>query len=218
MQPRSGAQSDAARTSSNHGTNHSAAEELADIGAWIRDNAWQLAKEWSQVADQRFPTRAQVHDPFLRFGEIPAFLAAVAHAIERAGMPNAIPQDAYQDPELREAAALHARHRTAAGFARRELLDEFVLLREVLWNALHTTFGQLPPGPDRTINLVLDAVLVAAADQFFAELTDVLVHRAERDALTGLLNRQAFHERVEQELARAERHHRPGVQVCHSPV
>jgi diguanylate cyclase (GGDEF)-like protein len=48
-------------------------------------------------------------------------------------------------------------------------------------------------------------VIVEAADQFFAELTEALVRRAERDALTDLYNRQAFHDRLGREMARARR-------------
>jgi diguanylate cyclase (GGDEF)-like protein len=54
--------------------------------------------------------------------------------------------------------------------------------------------------------MLLDGVIVEAADQFFAELTEALVRRAERDPLTDLYNRQTFHDKLGRELARARRY------------
>lgn len=180
--------------------------QLHRVARWIREHAWYLSAQWSDATHRHMPEGAHITEPFLRFGEIPAFIAALAHAIDRIASGRLV--DVYRDEDLRSAATHHARHRLAAGYDRRDLLDEFVLLRDVLWIAMHTTFGHLAPDAERTLNRAIDAVMVATADEFFIQLTDDLVHRAEHDALTGLLNRQAFRDKVQLELARARRHGR----------
>jgi diguanylate cyclase (GGDEF)-like protein len=182
--------------------------ELVRAAAWIRNHAWSLADVWTETTRHHLRSPAVLPDKLAQFGEVPAFLGALAHAIER-GMHRDAPDSACSDEDLRRAAAVHARQRQAAGFTQRDLLVEFVLLRDVLWDGLHNELGQLSAPTERSINHVLDALLVAATDQFLSELTTDLAMRADRDGLTGLLNRQAFHDRVSQELARAERHGRP---------
>jgi diguanylate cyclase (GGDEF)-like protein len=97
--------------------------------------------------------------------------------------------------------------RAEAGYDQRELLSEFAALRRVLWGHFSTQNASHRPSfeGERIINLLLDTVVVEAADQFFAELTDALVRRAERDPLTDLYNRQAFHDKLGREMARAQR-------------
>ena len=180
--------------------------QLHHVARWIREHAWYLSAQWSEATRTQLPDDTRISEPFLRFGEIPAFIAALAHAIDRLAAGRSV--DVYRDPDLQSAATQHARHRIAAGFERRDLLDEFVLLRDVLWVAMHATFGHLAPEAERTVNRAIDAVMVATADEFFVQMTDDLARRADHDALTGLLNRQAFRDRVKLEIARAQRHGR----------
>jgi diguanylate cyclase (GGDEF)-like protein len=202
-------------------------DELRSIAGRIRSEAWELAERWSVVAAQSAPASApRAGEQLTRFGEIPAFLAALAHHLERIGDGDptltamaAAPSDAGEldtasafvlpvsDDGLRAAAIEHARTRAAAGYDQRDMLAEFVALRRVLWEHFAGTGAAERPTfeGERIVNLLLDTVIVEAADQFFAELTDALVRRAERDALTDLYNRQAFHDKLGRELARARR-------------
>ncbi len=200
------------------------ADELRAIATRIRTDAWELAERWSRVSAQTTPPGAAVRggEQFARFGEIPAFLAALAHHLERIGdgdpqllavagtlaegsnAEHALP---VTDDGLRAAAIEHARSRAAAGYDQRDMLAEFVALRRVLWEHFADAGAAERPTfqGERIVNLLLDAVIVEAADQFFAELTDALVRRAERDALTDLYNRQAFHDKLGREMSRARR-------------
>lgn len=196
--------------------------ELRAIATRIRSDAWELAERWSIVAAEAAPASVpRAGEQLTRFGEIPAFLAALAHHLDRiaAGDPElsgvaarsdqghpdfALP---VTDDGLRAAAIEHARSRAAAGYDQRDMLAEFVALRRVLWEHFAATGAAERPTfeGERVVNLLLDSVIVEAADQFFAELTDALVRRAERDALTDLYNRQAFHDKLGREMKRARR-------------
>ena len=181
--------------------------ELQAIAARIRSDTWELSERWSVVSAQSTPASTpRAGEQLERFGEIPAFLAALAHHLERIadGDPDL---GAGPDDGLRAAAVEHARSRASAGYDQRDMLAEFVALRRVLWEyfADHGAAERPTFEGERIVNFLLDTVIVEAADQFFAELTDALVRRAERDALTDLYNRQAFHDRLGHELARARR-------------
>jgi diguanylate cyclase (GGDEF)-like protein len=200
--------------------------ELRAIAGRIRTDAWELAERWSVVSAQSAPpSTPRAGEQLTRFGEIPAFLAALAHHLERIGdgdpalatvADNGTESETSDisrfalpltDDGLRAAAIEHAKSRAAAGYDQRDMLAEFVALRRVLWEHFAGTGAAERPTfeGERIVNLLLDTVIVEAADQFFAELTDALVRRAERDALTDLYNRQAFHDKLGREMSRARR-------------
>lgn len=181
--------------------------ELKAMARSIRADTWKLSERWSDLTSETSSAGLISSDKqLIRFGEIPAFLAALAHHLEQADDTNQS-TSTFIDDNLRAAAIEHARARAAAGYDQRELLAEFITLRRVLWE--HFANQELPQRPtfagERVVNLLLDAVIVEAADQFFSELTNELVYKAERDALTELYNRQAFHEKLSRELSRAQR-------------
>ncbi|MBC7460535.1 MAG: diguanylate cyclase [Thermoleophilia bacterium] len=198
-------------------------DELRTIATRIRSNAWELAERWSEVAAHSAPANTpRGGDQLSRFGEIPAFLAALAHHLDRiadddptltgsmravASNDRTAPQNPDSDDGLRAAAIEHAKSRASAGYDQRDMLAEFVALRRVLWEHFAGTGAAERPTfeGERIVNFLLDTVIVEAADQFFSELTDALVRRAERDALTDLYNRQAFHDKLSREMARARR-------------
>ncbi|MCW2928781.1 MAG: sensor histidine kinase response receiver diguanylate cyclase [Thermoleophilia bacterium] len=209
-------------TGSEDTPNPQEAVELRGIASRIRSDAWELAERWSVVAAEHAPASTpRGGEQLTRFGEIPAFLAALAHHLERIadGDPHVIASDSDErrdgsglplpasDDGLRAAAIDHAKARASAGYDQRDMLAEFVALRRVLWEHFAASGAAERPTfeGERIVNLLLDAVVVEAADQFFAELTDALVRRAERDALTDLYNRQAFHDKLGREMARARR-------------
>jgi diguanylate cyclase (GGDEF)-like protein len=196
--------------------------ELRSIATRIRSDAWELAERWSVVAAEAAPASVpRAGEQLTRFGEIPAFLAALAHHLDRLadgdpslGAVTATSSEHHPDfsmpltdDGLRAAAIEHARSRAAAGYDQRDMLAEFVALRRVLWEHFADTGAAVRPTfeGERVVNLLLDSVIVEAADQFFSELTDALVRRAERDALTDLYNRQAFHDKLGREMKRARR-------------
>ncbi len=176
----------------------------------LRDEAWAIIASWLS-ATQDLPSRARMQlspDPLGQglaiVGEMPAFVAALARRLEgSAGGERRLRRVPVVDEALREAARAHARARAHAGFTQRDLLAEFVRLRRVIWEHVRPGAGQ--DGVREHLNQLLDAVLVETADHFFVELTDELTERAERDELTGALNRRAFYEQAQAELNRATR-------------
>ena len=195
--------------------------ELQRIAKRLRSDAWTIAERWSLATEQIAPAaslRAN-GDAVAPFGEVPAFLAALAHALDGAPAPLAAAAAAHglssddaaafdnRDSAVRAAASDHARQRADVGYDQRDMLIEFVALRRVLWEYF-AEFDRPSFAAERTLNSLLDAVIVEAVDQCFAELTDALIRRAERDPLTGLLNRQTFHDRLGREINRARRHGR----------
>ena len=173
---------------------------LYDLARQLRDDTWAIAEQWAAhgvAAPTGPPNGDEAH--WERFGEIPAFLAALAHHLERC--------PATGDAVL-AAARSHAHNRVLAQYTQRELLLEFVALRRVLIDYCMQT-AVTPEHSVRAQGLIhslLDAVIVETTDTFFEELTRNLARRAERDALTGLTNRETFHRRFTRELTRARRH------------
>ncbi len=187
-------------------------DELRDIAARLRTDTWELSERWSRVAAETspLPERLRGGDSLSRFGEIPSFLAALAHFLERTADTDTTGDITLDDASLRAAATEHARLRAAAGYNQRDMLAEFVALRRVLWEHFADSGAADRPTfeGERVVNLLLDGVIVEAADQFFDELTQALVRRAERDPLTELFNRQTFHDKLGREIARARRYDR----------
>jgi diguanylate cyclase (GGDEF)-like protein len=106
----------------------------------------------------------------------------------------------------------HAREREELGFAPREVVTEFLLLRRVLWRFLAPRRSRL--GSEELVAVecrldeTIDRLVVECVGAYFDRATSELADRARRDPLTGLLNHQAFSEELELELERARRYRR----------
>jgi diguanylate cyclase (GGDEF)-like protein len=101
--------------------------------------------------------------------------------------------------------------REAAGFSAREIVQEFLLLRRVMWRFVQT---HVDPTLDARavlrledlLNSILDEVIAECTVIYFDRATQELSERSRRDSLTGLLNHQAFNTRLDEELDRATRY------------
>jgi diguanylate cyclase (GGDEF)-like protein len=104
----------------------------------------------------------------------------------------------------------HARNRESLGFAPREVVTEFLLLRRVLWRYVAGHSADLPSGDmievERRLNDTIDRIVVECVVAYFDRATAELADQARRDPLTGLLNHQAFSDVLAAELERAERY------------
>ncbi len=104
----------------------------------------------------------------------------------------------------------HARQREALGFAPREVVTEFLLLRRVLWRFVAERRAGLESGDvieiERRINDTIDRLVVECVVAYFDRATAELADQARRDPLTGLLNHQAFSEILALEVERARRY------------
>jgi diguanylate cyclase (GGDEF)-like protein len=188
------------------GADIEAPDRLRTVAETLRENAWELSVEAVEegLLTGAVPRLGEL-EPLDRVGDIPAFVGELAREI-------ADPQDERFDGAgpLLELARAHARNREALGFTPREVLMEFLLLRRVLWRALSRQ-PELLEGTDpftvtARLDGAVDMLVVEFAVAFFDRATQALAEQARTDALTGLLNHQAFWGDVATELERAARY------------
>ncbi|MFN2472098.1 MAG: GGDEF domain-containing protein [Gaiellaceae bacterium] len=181
---------------------------LHELTAGLREEAWDLAQ---QVVDQGLatgavPTLATV-DELTRLANMPAFVAELAREIS-----DPQPSRTAAASPLLALAREHARAREQLGFPPREVLEEFLLLRRVLRQALvryRDVLDLADPNPvEDRLDVAFDRLVVECAVAYFDRAMEELAERARRDALTGLLNHQAFWKSVATELERAARYGR----------
>ena len=104
----------------------------------------------------------------------------------------------------------HAREREELGFGPREIVTEFRLLRRVMGRflaqraVLARTEQML--AADRRLDDVIDELVGESVAAYFDRVTADLAYRARADALTALLNHQAFSRQLQLELDRAKRY------------
>jgi diguanylate cyclase (GGDEF)-like protein len=187
---------------------HEQRTPLVELADEIRRSAWDLAVEVVEegLRDDTVPSLGRL-DPLARLDDIPTFIGALGRelvsrdgsAFRRGGALAALARD-------------HAREREALGFAPREVVTEFLLLRRVLWRFLAPRRPSLLPADallaERGLDAAIDRLVVECVGAYFDRATGELADRARRDALTGLLNHQAFTEELELELERARRYRR----------
>ena len=182
--------------------------QLLELAGEIRRSAWDLAVEVVEegLRDDLVPSLDRL-DSLSRLDDIPTFIGALGREIAQS-----------EESGFRHGGALatlareHAREREALGFAPREVVTEFLLLRRVLWRFLAPRRASLDTGDLRTLERrldeTIDRLVVECVGAYFDRATTELADRARRDALTGLLNHQAFSEELELELERARRYRR----------
>lgn len=181
-------------------------DALHRLGAQIRDNAWELALEVIEegLADDTVPSLARV-GRLGQLGDMPTFIVELGREVG--------------DPEpgrLRRGGALaalvrdHAREREALGFAPREIVTEFLLLRRVLWRFVSRSAALREAdevlAAERRLNDTIDRLVAECVVAYFDRATSELAVQARRDPLTELLNHQAFTEDLAHELERARRY------------
>lgn len=179
---------------------------LPALGSELRTQGWELAL---QVVDEGqtddvIPSLARL-GRLAQLGDLPTFIAELGSDLEtpsatrmRAGGP------------LVAIAREHARHREMLGFAPREIVTEFMLLRRVLWRFVASRVPELASGDlieiEQRLNDMIDRLVTECVVAYFDRATSELADQTRRDPLTGLLNRQAFSELLERETERALRY------------
>jgi diguanylate cyclase (GGDEF)-like protein len=181
-------------------------EALAHLAEEIRVDAWDLA--------------LAVVEEGLREDQIPP-LARLGRVGQLADMPTFISELAQQltDPSpdrVRRGSPLaalvrdHAREREALGFAPRDIVTEFLLLRRVLWRYVQQRSAALEAGDvlvlESRLNDAIDQLVTECVVAYFDRATSELAYKARHDPLTDLLNHAAFTRELELELERAERY------------
>ena len=181
---------------------------LQSLAEEIRESSWDLALAYIDEG-LRHDTVASLQrlGQVGQLGNIPTFITELSREL-------ADPQPA----RLRRGGPLaalvrdHAREREALGFAPREIVTEFLLLRRVLWRFVSARAQELTGEEvleaERRLNDSLDLLVAECVVAYFDRATAELAEQARRDPLTTLLNHQAFTQGLEAELERAKRYER----------
>lgn len=179
---------------------------LERLAEEIRLAAQALALEAVEegLAGDEIPSLARLGRPG-QLGDVPAFIDELAHQL---GEPE--PDRLRRGGTLAALVREHARFREALGFAPREVVTEFLLLRRVLWRFVARWTASLQAGDvlviERRLNDTIDRLVTECVVAYFDRATLELAEQARRDALTGLLNHQAFTLGLSLELERAQRY------------
>jgi len=179
---------------------------LSALGADLRAHGWDLSLEVVEegLTDDVVPSLVRL-GRVAQLGDMPTFITELGREVE-----TPMPGRMRVGGPLAAIARDHARQREALGFAPREVVTEFLLLRRVLWRFVADRLAGLESGDvievERRINDTIDRLVVECVVAYFDRATAELAEQARRDPLTGLLNHQAFSDTLEQELERAQRY------------
>jgi diguanylate cyclase (GGDEF)-like protein len=172
----------------------------------VRRRCWELALEVVEegLRDDSIPSLARL-GRVAQLGDIPTFVSELGREVERPDRNRLRVGGA-----LAGVAREHARTREALGFAPREVVTEFLLLRRVLWRFVASRAGAFADGElieaQRRLNDPIDRLVVECVVAYFDRATAELAEQARCDRLTGLLNNQAFSDELRLELERARRY------------
>jgi diguanylate cyclase (GGDEF)-like protein len=186
---------------------------LVELAEEIRRSAWDLAVEVVEegLRDDTVPSLERL-DALARLDDIPSFIGALGREIAQPD-GDRVPHGGLLATLVRD----HAREREELGFAPREVVTEFLLLRRVLTRFLAPRRPTLGSDEavvvERRLDEAIDRLVVECVGAYFDRATSELADRARRDPLTGLLNHQTFSDELELELERARRYRRELVVV-----
>ena len=179
---------------------------LSALGADLRAHGWELALQVVDegLTDDVIPSLVRL-GRVAQLGDMPTFITELGREVE-----TPMPGRMRVGGPLAAIARDHARQREALGFAPREVVTEFLLLRRVLWRYVAEHLAGLESGDvieiERRINDTIDRLVVECVVAYFDRATAELAEQARRDPLTGLLNHQAFSDMLELEVDRAQRY------------
>ena len=185
-----------------------AATPLQELASAIEAGAWDLAVATVEegLRDDQVPSLQRL-GRLGQLGDMPTFIAELGRELaeprpERLRLGSALAVQARE----------HARGREALGFAPREIVVEFLILRRVLWRFVSERAASLGPEEflvvERRLNDTIDRLVAECVVAYFDRATSELAHEARHDQLTGLLHHQAFTRELDLELQRAARYER----------
>ena len=179
---------------------------LSLLGSELRANGWELALEVIEegLLDDVMPSLGRL-GRISQLGDMPTFITELGREVERP-----MPERMRVGGPLAAIVRDHARQREELGFAPREVVTEFLLLRRVLWRFVADHLTGLERGDvievERRLNDTIDRLVVECVVAYFDRATGELADQVRRDPLTGLLNHQAFSDVLELEAERALRY------------
>ena len=179
---------------------------LARLAAELRSFGWELAVGVVEEGLQNDTVASLARlDRASQLGNMPTFISELAQELAE---PQ--PDRLRRGSPLSVLAREHAREREALGFAPREIVTEFLLLRRVLWRFVSQRTAEFDAGDvllvERRLNDTIDRLVAECVVAYFDRATSELSYQARHDPLTDLLNHQAFTRELELELERARRY------------
>ena len=179
---------------------------LEALASAVQAHAWDLALAVIEegLRDDQLPSLQRLGQVG-QLGDMPTFIAELAGELLQ---PQ--PERLRIGSPLAAQAREHARDREALGFAPREIVTEFLVLRRVLWRFVSDSAADLDTDDvllvERRLNDTIDRLVAECVVAYFDRATSELAHQARHDQLTGLLHHQAFIRELEVEVARARRY------------
>jgi diguanylate cyclase (GGDEF)-like protein len=179
---------------------------LQELAEAIEQEAWPLAVATVEegLRDDQLPSLQRL-GRLGQLGDMPTFIAELAR-----GLVEPSPERLRVGSPLAAQARDHAREREALGFAPREIVTEFLVLRRVLWRFVSERAADLGKDEvlivERRLNDTIDRLVTECVVAYFDRATSELAREASHDQLTGLLHHQAFVGELEGEVERAARY------------
>ena len=179
---------------------------LEELAAEIEASAWELALAVVDEAlvDDQIPSLQRL-GRLGQLGDMPTFICELSRELV-----DPRPERMRPGSPLAAQTRAHAQQREALGFAPREIVTEFLLLRRVLWAFVARRSGELGReemlAVEQRLNATVDRLVTECVVAYFDRATSELAHQARHDQLTGLLHHQAFVRELELELERATRY------------
>jgi diguanylate cyclase (GGDEF)-like protein len=179
---------------------------LKALAAEVEASAWDLAVAVVEegLQDEQVPSLQRL-GRLGQLGDMPTFILELGRELAD---PRS--ERVRRGSQLAAQAREHARQREALGFAPREIVTEFLVLRRVLWRFVSERAQALGQdgllAAEQRLNPGIDRLIAECVAAYFDRATSELAHEARHDQLTGLLHHQAFTNELEAELVRAKRY------------
>jgi len=181
-------------------------ESLAHLADEIRADAWELALAVvaEGLRDDTIPPLGRL-GRIGQLGDMPTFIGELAEHLLHPS-----PERLHRGSQLAALVRDHAREREALGFAPRDIVTEFLVLRRVLWRLVRDRSAMLEASDvfvlEERVHDVIDSLVTECVVAYFDRATSELSYKARHDALTDLLNHASFTRELELELERAKRY------------
>jgi diguanylate cyclase (GGDEF)-like protein len=179
---------------------------LVQLADELRAEAWDLALAVVEegLRDDAIPPLARL-GRLGQLGDMPTFIAELAEHLLH---PK--PERLHRGSPLAALVRDHAREREALGFAPRDIVTEFLVLRRVLWRLVLDRSTAWDAKDvfvlEERLHDVIDSLVTECVVAYFDRATSELSYQARHDALTDLLNHVSFTRELELELERAKRY------------
>lgn len=135
------------------------AEPHVAVASVLQRNARTIIDRWCMLAQTKEPSAARAHHVVLR-DELPAFLQAIADALESDGAPNAEPH---------RKASEHGIQRWENGWSVTELVRDYQLLRLVILESLEENLGRpLFYREVMAVGVMIDDAVAASVGRYVA--------------------------------------------------